>query len=188
MNNIISSLELALNAFRIHKVRTSLAVLGVTIGISSIIIVFSAGEGIKGLIAQSVESFGADVVQAEIKIPSSKKGVAGETQSAMSLLQGAMVTTMDSDDLEDILELPNVADAYGLFITQEQVNYRGEIESSLVWASSASFIDIDGAEVAEGRYFSDAEDRSLAQVVVLGSDVKEKLFGDSSKARMQNMI
>ena len=179
MNNIISSLELALNAFRIHKVRTSLAVLGVTIGISSIIIVFSAGEGIKGLIAQSVESFGADVVQAEIKIPSSKKGVAGETQSAMSLLQGAMVTTMDSDDLEDILELPNVADAYGLFITQEQVNYRGEIESSLVWASSASFIDIDGAEVAEGRYFSDAEDRSLAQVVVLGSDVKEKLFGDS---------
>ncbi|GAH42223.1 unnamed protein product, partial [marine sediment metagenome] len=120
MNNIISSLELALNAFKISKVRTALAILGVTIGISSIIIVFSAGEGIKSLLAVQVESFGADVIQAEIKIPSSKKGAAGETHSAMSLLQGAQVTTMVHDDLENILELPNVANAYGLFMTQEQ--------------------------------------------------------------------
>ncbi len=179
MNNIISSLELALNAFRINKVRTALAVLGVTIGISSIIIVFSAGEGIKSLLAVQVESFGADVIQAEIKIPSSKKGVAGERHSAMSLLQGAQVTTMTFDDLEDILELPNVADAYGLFMTQEQITYRGEIENTIVWASSASFIDIDQAGVDEGRFFSNAEDQSLAQVVVLGSGIKEKLFGES---------
>ena len=178
MDKIITSLDLAFNAFKTHKVRTALAVLGVTIGISSIIIVFSAGEGVKGLLAEGVESFGADVVQAEIKIPSSKTGMAGETQSAMSLLQGAQVTTMTLDDLEDILEIPNVVDGYGLFMTQEQVSYRGEIENSLVWASGASFIDVDQAEVTEGRYFSDIEDRSLAQVVVLGSDVKEKLFGD----------
>ncbi|HDY73106.1 MAG TPA: FtsX-like permease family protein [Candidatus Jorgensenbacteria bacterium] len=179
MNNIISSLELALNAFKSNKTRTALAILGVTIGISSIIIVFSAGEGIKSLLADQVESFGADVVQAEIKIPSSKKGYAGERQSAMSLLQGAQVTTMKSDDLKDILELPNVADAYGLFMTQEQITYRGEIENTIVWATSASFIDIDQAGVDEGRFFSDAENRSLAQVIVLGSGIKEKLFGDS---------
>ncbi len=179
MNNIVSSLELALNAFKNNKVRTALAILGVTIGISSIIIVFSAGEGIKSLLADQVESFGADVVQAEIKIPSSKKGAAGERQSAMSLLQGAQVTTMKSDDLEDILELPNVADAYGLFMTQEQVTYRSEIENTIVWATNASFIDIDQAGVDEGRFFSNAEDRSLAQVIVLGSGIKEKLFGDS---------
>ena len=178
MDKIITSLDLAFDAFKTHKVRTGLAVLGVTIGISSIIIVFSAGEGVKGLLAESVESFGADVVQAEIKIPSSKTGMAGETQSAMSLLQGAQVTTMTLDDLEDILEIPNVIDGYGLFMTQEPVTYRGEIENSLVWASGSSFIDVDQAEVTEGRYFSDAEDRSLAQVVILGSGVKEKLFGD----------
>ncbi len=178
MEQIIRSLELAFNAFRAHKVRTALAVLGVTIGISSIIIVFSAGEGVKGLLAESVESFGADVVQAEIKVPSSKTGMAGETQSAMSLLKGAQVTTMTLDDLDDILEIPNVVDGYGLFMTQEPVTYRGEITNSLVWASSASFINIDQAGITEGRYFSDAEDRSLAQVVVLGFDVKDELFGD----------
>jgi putative ABC transport system permease protein len=179
MDNIISSLELAVDAFRLNKVRTALAILGVTIGIASIIIVFSAGEGIKSLISDQVESFGADVVQAEIKVPSSKKGAAGERQSAISLLQGAQVTTMTSDDLEDFLELPNVADAYGLFMTQEQVTYRGEVENSIMWATSASFIDIDQADVEVGRFFSDAEDRSLAQVAVLGSGVKKKLFGDN---------
>ena len=179
MDKIITSLELALRAFQINKVRTSLAVLGVTIGIASIIIVFSAGEGMKDILNASVESFGVDVVQAEIKVPSSKTGAAGETQSAASLLQGAQVTTMTLDDLDDFLELPNVINGYGLFMTQEQVTYRGEINNSIIWASSASFIDIDQADVAEGRFFSDAEDNSLAQVAVLGSGIKGIFFGDS---------
>ena len=72
MNNIISSLEIALNSFSRNKARTSLAVLGVTIGIASIIIVFAAGEGIKGILAVQAESFGTNTVQAEIKIPSSR--------------------------------------------------------------------------------------------------------------------
>jgi len=179
MDKIFSSLELAIDAFTIHKVRTALAILGVTIGISSIIIVFAAGEGIRNLLAEQVESFGANAIQAEIKIPSSKTGIAGETQSAMSLFRGAQVTTLNHDDLEDALELPNVVNGYGLFLAQERITYRGEIENALIWATSASFIDIDQAEVAEGRYFSEAEDKSLAQVVVLGVSMKEKLFGDS---------
>jgi len=179
MDKIISSVELAISAFTVNKVRTSLAVLGVTVGITSIIVVFAAGEGVHGLIADQVDSFGVDVAQAEIKVPSSKSGAAGETQSAVSLLQGAQVTTMNHDDLEDILKLPNVTEAYGLFLTQEQVTYRGEIDSVIVWATSASFIDIDQAEVEEGRFFSESENRSLAQVAVLGVDVKDRLFGES---------
>jgi len=179
MQKIITSLELAFTAFRAHKTRTALAVLGVTIGIASIVIVFAAGEGVKSLLSESVESFGADLVQTEIKVPSNKTGMAGETQSAINLVQGAQVTTLTFDDLDEILELPNVIDGYGLFMTQEPVTYKGEITNALVWASSASFIEIDQAEVALGRFFSDAEDRSLSQVVVLGSGIKAKLFGDS---------
>jgi putative ABC transport system permease protein len=179
MEKIISSIELAIIAFRANKVRTMLAVLGVTIGISSIIIVFSAGEGVKGLLVESVESFGVDVIQAEIKVPSSKKGIAGERQSAMNLLQGTQVTTMTLEDLEDILKIPNIINGYGLFVTNETVSYRGEVKNSLIWASSASLIDVDPIDVTEGRFFSDSEDRSLAQVAVLGSKITYDLFGDS---------
>ena len=183
MNNILSNIllatELAFDSFKNNKLRSLLAILGVTIGIASIIIVFSAGEGVKGLLQAQVESFGANVTQAEIKIPSSKKGVAGEQQSAMALLQGAQVTTMTHEDLEDVLELENVKDAYGLMITQEGVSYREELAQALIWATSASFIDIDQTSVRHGRFFSEAENRSLAQVVILGNGIAEKLFGDS---------
>ncbi len=179
MDIIITSIESALTAFKANKIRTALAVLGITIGIISIIIVFVAGEGMRGLLNEQVESFGADVVQTEVKVPSSKKGFAGEKQSAASLLLGAQVTTMKIDDLEDVLELPNILAGYGLFMTQESVSYRSEIESVTMWATSAAFIDIDQTGVGSGRFFSEAENRSLSQVAVLGSEIKEKLFGES---------
>jgi putative ABC transport system permease protein len=179
MQNIITAIKLALDAFRTHKVRTSLAVLGVTIGIASIIIVFSAGEGIKSLLTDQVESFGADVIQVEIKVPTSKTGLEGERQNAINLLQGAQVTTLSLDDLDDILEIPNIRDGYGLLMTQESVGYRSEVRRSFIWASGSAFIDIDQAQVAEGRFFTASEDKSLAQVALLGSGIKEKLFGES---------
>ncbi|MFH1402087.1 MAG: ABC transporter permease [Patescibacteria group bacterium] len=176
---IFSALELAFQSFRAHKLRTFLAVLGVTIGIASIIVVFSAGEGIKGLLLNQIESFGVDAIQVEIKVPSSKTGMASEQQSAISLLKGAQVTTLKLKDLEDILKLPNVEDGYGLLMTQEAATYRNEIYRTFIWSTNDAFINIDQTKVEYGRFFSKAEDRSLAQVVVLGSNMKEKLFGDN---------
>ena len=173
------SFKLAMTSFVSHKLRTSLAVLGVTIGISSIIIVFSAGEGIKGIILNQVESFGSDTIQVEIKVPSSKKGVASEAQSAAALLQGAQVTTLKLDDLKDIKKLPNVAEGYSVFMSSDRIAYRNEIYNSFIWATNSSFIDIDSTELAYGRFFTKAENDSLVTVVVLGSKIKEKLFGES---------
>ena len=129
LSTIKSAAKLALTSFTAHKLRTFLAVLGVTIGISSIIIVFSAGEGLKGLILNQVESFGSDTIQVEIKVPSSKKGVASEQQSAVALLQGAQVTTLKLKDLEDVKKIPNIIDAYSVFMSQETVVYRNEIHN-----------------------------------------------------------
>ncbi|MEA2112568.1 MAG: ABC transporter permease [Patescibacteria group bacterium] len=183
MNNYFStiklSFKLAVTSFTAHKLRTFLAVLGVTIGISSIIIVFSAGEGIKGIILNQVESFGSDTIQVEVKVPSSKKGVASEAQSAAALLQGAQVTTLKLDDLEDIKKLPNIVDGYSVFMSSDRVAYRNEIHNSFIWSTNASFINIDSTELDYGRFFTKVENNSLATVVILGSKIKEKLFGES---------
>ncbi|MCK5021926.1 MAG: ABC transporter permease [Candidatus Pacebacteria bacterium] len=179
MSSIISAIELAIQAFKSHKVRTSLAILGVTIGISSIIVVFSAGEGISGLLLGQIEAFGSDTIQVEIKVPSSKTGAASETQSAISLMQGAQVTTLDLDDLEDVVKIPNIENGYSILMTQESATYKNEIHRTYIWSTNASFMDIDRTEIQEGRFFTKAENRSLAQVVVLGTNIKEKLFGDN---------
>lgn len=159
--------------------RSALTILGMVIGISSVIMVYSAGDGIRGLILDQIESFGTDIIETEIKVPTSKKGSAAEQQSAVSLVQGVQITTLDLDDLEDIKKLKNVADGYAAIMGQEQINYGNEIRKSFLMGASASYINIDKSEIEYGRFYTDAEDRSLAKVAVLGSKMKEKLFGDS---------
>ncbi|MBU1046494.1 ABC transporter permease [Patescibacteria group bacterium] len=179
LTTIKSSLKLALISFSAHKLRTFLAILGVTIGISSIIIVFSAGEGIKGIVLNQVESFGSDTIQIEIKVPSSKKGVASEQQSAAALFQGAQVTTLKLEDMEDAKKVPNIIDGYSVFMSQETVSYGNEVHSTNIWATDSSFIDIDSTQLEYGRFFTNAENNSLSTVAILGSNIKEKLFGEN---------
>ncbi len=177
---IISTIQISLRAMRANKVRTGLTVLGMVIGIASVIIVFSAGEGINSLIVGQIESFGgSDMIETEIKVPSTKKGVASETQAGMSLAMGVQVTTLTLDDMEDIDRLPNVEKSYAGIMGQEQVSYGNELRKALLFGVTANFIDLDQSEVDYGRFFFDAEDKSLSQVAVLGCSIKEKLFGES---------
>jgi len=177
---IISTIKVALRAMNANKARTGLTVLGMVIGISSVIIVFSAGEGINSLITGQIESFGgSDIIETEIKVPSTKKGTALETQSATNLAMGVQVTTLSLDDMEDINKLPNIKASYAGIMGQEQVSYGNEIKKAMLFAVSSNFIEIDQSEIDYGRFFTEAEDKSLASVAVLGCKVKEKLFGDS---------
>ena len=101
--NLISIIKISLRAIRANKVRTGLTVLGIVIGIASVIIVYSAGEGINGLVISQVESFGGtDLIETEVKAPTGKKGVAAEQQGAVAMAQGAQVVTLSLKDYEDV--------------------------------------------------------------------------------------
>ncbi|MCK5211935.1 ABC transporter permease [Candidatus Parcubacteria bacterium] len=178
--HILDTIKSATIALKTNKIRTALTVLGMVIGIASVIIVFSAGEGINSLIVGEIESFGgSDMFEVEIKVPSSKSGTAGEQQSAAAIAQGVQPTSLTLEDYEDILKLPNVVDGYAGIIGQEQVSYGSEMKLAMVLGQTSSYIEIDKSEVEHGRWFTAAEDRSLASVVVLGKEIKYDLFGDS---------
>jgi len=149
------------------------------IGIAGIIIVYSAGEGIKSLVIGQIESFGTDIIETEVRIPSNKKGTAKEMQSGASMVMGVQITTLTLDDMEAIKKIPNIKNGYGGIMSQEQVSYGNEFRKAYLLGVSASFIDIDKSEIDYGRFFTEKEDRNLESVVVLGSKIKEKLFGDS---------
>ncbi|MDD5071906.1 MAG: ABC transporter permease [Patescibacteria group bacterium] len=178
--NIVNTTKIAWQAVHANKVRTGLTVLGMVIGIASVIIVFSAGAGINNLILGEVESFGgSDMIEVEIKVPSTKKGMAAETQSASNLATGVQITTLTLDDMEDINKLPNIESGYAGIMGQELVSYGSEFKKVFLFGATSSFIDIDKSEIDLGRFFTEAEDKSLAPVAVLGSKIKEKLFGNS---------
>ena len=169
-----------------NKVRTLLTILGMVIGITAIMIVFSAGNGIKGLLFSQIESFGTDFVQVEVRVPSDKKGAGDtdsgmtskDTDSAMSMAMGVQITTLKTEDMEDINKLSNVKNSYGAIVSQDLVSYQEKRKKINIYGVSSAFIEIDKSEIEFGRFFSDAEDRSLSEVVVVGSKVKNDLFGE----------
>lgn len=173
-------LNIAIKSIISNKIRALLTMLGVIIGIASIMIVFSAGVGIEKLILGQIESFGTNIIQTEIKVPTNKAGMKGEQSSAASLISGTQITTLNTDDMADINDLDNVIDGYSAIMSQKQVSYKNERKKTFLLGTSASFIKIDKSEINEGRFFSEHDNSSLSQVVVIGYSVKEKLFGQSS--------
>lgn len=180
--NILETIKLALRNLRVNKVRTALTTLGIVIGITSVIIVMSAGESIENLILAQMDVFGTDLIETEIRVPNTsraKSRVSSEQQSAVSLVQGVQVTTLKLEDMEDIDKLPNIKRSYAGILGQEQISFQNKLRKAFLFGLTASYIEIDKGKVAQGRFFTETEDKSLAQVVVLGSELKQDLFGES---------
>jgi putative ABC transport system permease protein len=169
------SIQLALQTFQKTKARSFLTVFGITIGIAMVIIVLSAGRGVKALILNEVSSFGDDWINIEVKMPSASKN---SQENATGLARGVIITTLVREDMEKITRLKNIDKAYAGITTQVVISHDQEKERPTIFGVTADYYGIDKTEIVNGRFFSDQEDRSLAQVVVLGSEIATDLFAN----------
>jgi len=172
---LVDAFQTAITSLQRNRGRTLLTVLGIVIGIAAVITVISAGEGIKRIVLDQVETFGSNIIQIEIKVPSAGKNSA---ENAIGLAQGIEVTTMKLSDLEAINKLSNVTTSYASVTSQQLVSYGSVNQQIILFGVSSAFISIDKTEVEYGRFFTNDEDKGLANVAVIGSAVREKLFGD----------
>lgn len=180
---MINVFKIAISGLLGNKTRTGLTMLGVIIGISSIVIIMGAGDGLKGLVLGQIEEFGTNIIETEIKVPITKAGKGeaySETQGGISLATGVMITTLTTDDMDDINSLENIETSYAGMMGQEQVSYGGELRKAMLYGVSSTYLDIDKSEIDYGRFFDEYEEMRLSNVVVLGSEIKEELFGDSN--------
>jgi putative ABC transport system permease protein len=168
----IDTFKIAIRALKKSKARTFLTVLGVVIGITSVSVIISAGDSMEELIVGQVSSFGSDLIQTEVRVPSTGGGMTSQ-------LQGVEITTMTLGDKEAIDDLPYIKQSYAVLTGQELLSWQGNISKALIYAATAEFIDIDSSEIDQGRFYTEEEDNSLAKVIVLGSGIKEDLFGAS---------
>ena len=170
-----NSIFLAYDSLIKHKLRAVLTILGITVGITAVIVVLSAGQAIETFITSQVTQFGTDWIEVEVKVPSTSQN---SFENAGGIAQGITITTLKEKDAEEIKKVPNVKDVYSGQTGSEIVTYRDKNKIGMVFGVNESFDRIDTGEVAEGRFFTDDEDKGLAKVVVLGSKIKETLFGD----------
>ena len=162
----LPSLQIAYKSLLSHKLRSSLTILGIVIGITSVIIVFSAGEGVKGILLGQIESFGSNFIEVEVKTPSTSKT---SINNATSMIMGVSITTLVEEDAEAVNSHPNVSNVYSGVIGQAMVTKGQEANMKQMWGVSSSFIDIDSSEIQvgywpknKGRLFWSA--RSIRQI------------------------
>lgn len=174
-------IEQSIKGLRGNKTRSVLTMLGIVIGVSTIILVLSAGEGFKSYLNYQLEQFGTNTITIETVVPPTTKqresgGLSSEGDNPAS--QAIAVETFKNRDIDLIRELPNIKGVYGAVVNQDIVSYEGKTKNTFLFGASASRFDIDKGELAYGRGYTEAEERSLAQVAVLGADLATYFFGD----------
>lgn len=178
MNNIY--LKQALRGVKSNPSRTVLTTLGIMIGIGTVILVLSAGEGFKSYINNQIDVFGSNTVFVEVSVPASTKQLSNSSNKiANSSASNAVpITTLKNRDVIDIKSLPNVVNAYGASIGQEITTYKNTSKNAFIFGADATRFDIDKGEIALGRVYTEEENKVLAQVAILGSKISEDLFGE----------
>ena len=173
MNNVFS---LAFNQLKKNKGRASLTIFGITIGIMVVILVLSAGNGVKGLVLGELDSFGNDWIDIEVKVPSTGKA---SVSNAQDQARGVTITTLTTDDAEAVEKLENIKNIYAGVTTQAVVSYGNEKKQPMFFAVTPSYIEIDaGSEMEDGQFFSEEDNAGASQVIVLGAGLRDTLFGN----------
>lgn len=179
------TLNIAIKSLTKSKLRTFLTVVGIVIGIAAVIIVMSAGEGLKGQITDQLDAFGTNIIQIEPKVPSTSHV---SSENAMAQAQGVQITTLTKEDGEAIGKLKNVANHYAALVDQEIITYLDANKVITVIGTESSFIDMDKSEVAQGRFFNPDEENDLSRVAVLGNKLARTLFGNQDPVGQQVKI
>jgi putative ABC transport system permease protein len=159
-----------------HKLRSSLTILGIVIGVAAVIALMSIGRGASADILARIEGMGSDLITIS---PGSSffGGVRSAAGSVRTLSQE------DAAAIEDqVAYVSMVAPTYSASL---QVVVGGENVNSQVTGVPPEYYDIQNLEMAYGSFFSDYDYQRGAKVVVLGSNVKETLFGDADPIGQQ---
>jgi ABC-type antimicrobial peptide transport system permease subunit len=174
-------IEQSVKGIKGNQTRAILTMLGIVIGVSTIILVLSAGEGFKSYLNYQLEQFGTNTITIETVVPPTtrqREQGGASSQGDSPAAQAIVIDTFKNRDIELIRDLPNVKGVYGAVVNQDVVAYQGKTKNTFLFGSSASRFDIDKGELAYGRGFTESEERGLAQVAVLGADLAEYFFDD----------
>ncbi|MEQ8381059.1 MAG: ABC transporter permease [Coleofasciculus sp. A1-SPW-01] len=164
--DIVESIKMASTTLMANKLRSSLTMLGIIIGNASVIAMVGIGQGAQKLASEQFEALGPNVL---FVIPGSRE---------------AQQTTVDFpktlvwEDAKAIAtQVPAVAEVAPQINLRYLITYRNRNSNSLVIGTTTEFPSVRSFNIAKGRFFNDIDIKRNNQVVILGSEVVEKLFG-----------
>ena len=166
--NISNLFKIALRAIAANKLRSFLTMLGIIIGVASVIAMLAIGQGSKKSIQANIAEMGSNMIMIR---PGQDKGPGGARQDASSM------QTLKLKDYETLKE-----DAKYLAAISPSVNSSGQFifgnnnTPSTVYGISPEYLEIRQLKVQDGEMFTDDDIKSSAKVCLIGKTVADNLF------------
>lgn len=156
---------MALRAMNAHRLRTFLTMLGIIIGIASVVCVVALGEGSRLKVLSNIQSLGTNTLEI---FPGKDFG---DTRSGR-------ITTLVIADARELARQPYVAAATPTVSKSSTVRFGSKEASALVNGVSDQYFEARGTKIGEGRFFDEASVHALAQDVVIDENTRKTLFAD----------
>jgi len=179
MKRIIENIKVAFKSINSNKLRASLTMLGIIIGVGAVVAVMSVGAGAEAAITENLQSMGTNIITI-----SPGRGMPGG--------EGGMMRELRSGDREEVVE----GDLYFEDVTalKKETTLLNEIAPVLTgrsstiaymsWNGDASvigttedFLSVEGYKISEGSFFTASDVSNLSNVAVIGSTIVDDYFG-----------
>jgi len=162
-----------------NKVRSGLTILGIVIGIGSVIAMISIGQGATGSIENSIQSMGSNLITVSPGFQRSFSQVSVGRGSAQSLsVKDADAITQEVSGVNTVA--PELSRRY-------QVVAKGTNTNTQIVGTTASYPGVRNIQVEQGSFISDQNVSSLSKVAVLGPVARDDLFGENANPIGQNI-
>lgn len=162
----------ALKGVGAHKSRSALTILGIVIGITSIILIMSLGQGAQDLILNQIQGMGSKTI---VVIPGREpKGPSDAAQVFSDSLK-----ERDFEALKKKENVPTLGDIMPIIFGGDTGSYGNETYRLTIFGSSDLISKVFDISVAQGSFFTNEDIKGRADVVVIGSKVKDELFGSA---------
>jgi len=166
--NPLASCKVAIAALKVNALRSFLAMLGVIIGVASVIVTVSVATGAGQAIEDRIKALGTNVL---VVMPGSF------TSGGRRAGEGTAVSLSEADLAAIRTKVPNVSAAAGTVSGSAPLVVGDANWTTSVTGVNEDFLEVRDWPVAEGRSFTEAELRSGAKVAILGATTARELFG-----------
>ena len=160
---------LAMRAITAHRMRSALTLLGIAVGIAAVILLTSIGEGIHRFVLAEFSQFGTNIVG----IAPGRVKTGGGPPSGLP----TAVRPLTFDDARALARLPNATGIGPVVWGNAEVHGNGRVRRTTVYGVTADALQVFNMKVASGQFLPDEEWEGARAFVVLGSTLKQELFG-----------
>jgi putative ABC transport system permease protein len=168
--SILEGLRLAVNGLLSNRLRSSLTMLGILIGVAAVILLVGVGNGASVAVQQQIQSLGSNLLTV---FPSNAKGAGGVQQGFGT---GSTLTMDDVKAIANRQTSPDVVAAIPSAGGRAQLTYGNQNWNSSLTGTTQDFPPVRNYQVASGQFFTAANVDASSKVAVIGQTVATNLF------------